>query len=996
MKTISKTALLRAGVAPLFFGAMLPAMAFAQGAQDAAAGDEGTAIVVTGSRIATPNQISAAPVTSISAENIRESGYSKIEDLANTLPQVFAGQSSGVSNGADGTATIDLRGLGPSRTVVLIDGRRLMPGNVTGGAGADLNFIPGALVQSVDLLTGGASSTYGADAVAGVVNFKMNRGFRGIRLDGQYGFYSHNNDYDNVQEVVNRKYRAPGGTTNQGGAYDATLAFGVGFDDDRGSIVGYAGYRHDSAITQEGYDYSVCTLNPDANNSYFDCGGSGTPARARIGGISAANAALAGLATAGSYTLTDSGALTPYSAARDAYNFGPVNYFRRPSNRYTGGVFAEYEIDEHFKPYMDFMFMDYSTKAQIAAAGAFYGPRTVNCDNPFLQGTQTGTAICGAALGTATNANFLLGKRNIEGGPRFNDIGFNQFRVVTGMRGDIDEAWNYDAYVQFGQIKVANTYRNDTSNLKIDRALNVRNVGGVATCQSVIDGTDPSCVPYNVFTPNGITSDAAAYIGIPLVLTGTTKQTLVNGSVVGDLGKYGFTSPFSEEGVKVVFGAEYRKEQLSTQPDQAYINGDGAGQGGPTLPIDGQYTVKDLFTEVNLPLVTDRPFFDALAVTLGYRHSSYDVLGATSQNKADTYKIEGTWSPIPDIKFRGSYNRAVRSPNIAELFFNQQIGLFSGSDPCVGATPSATAAQCALTGVTAAQYGNLEENTAAQYNQLSGGNLNLRPEKADTFTAGVILTPSFFRGLTVSVDYFNIKVKDAVGTIGSQVILNQCIQTGSQNFCGLINRAPASAGAAAGSLWLDESGFVNNQTTNTGSLKTSGWDINGNYQTSIGNNKLRWQFVGTVLDKYVAQPLTDGFSYDCAGYYGITCGNPSPKFRFQTNLKWTFANDIALTGRWRYLSKVKVDTISPDPDLNSPGAAPTIDERLKAQSYIDIQASLPLKDTITLRLGMNNVFDKNPPLVSQASLGGFGNGNTFPGTYDFLGRQLFVNITADF
>ncbi|MFD1106126.1 TonB-dependent receptor plug domain-containing protein [Sphingobium olei] len=993
MKNISRSALLRASVAPVILGVMLPAAAIAQ---EQPAAENAETIVVTGSRIATPNQISAAPVTTLSAENIRESGYSKIEDLANTLPQVFAGQSSGVSNGADGTATIDLRGLGPSRTVVLIDGRRLMPGNIGGGAGADLNFIPGALVQAVDLLTGGASSTYGADAVAGVVNFKMNRGFRGIRLDGQYSLYSHKNDDEDIQAVVNRKYRAPAGNTNTGGAYDATLAFGVGFDDDRGSIVGYAGYRHDSAITQAGYDYSVCTLNPDAANNYFDCGGSGTPARPRIGGISAANAALAGIPTASSYTLTDNGTLTPYSSLRDAYNFGPVNYFRRPSDRYTAGLFAEYEIDEHFKPYMDFMFMDYSTKAQIAAAGAFYGPRTVNCDNPFLQGTQTGRAICGAALGTNATADFLLGKRNIEGGPRFNDIGFNQFRIVTGLRGDISDAWNYDAYVQFGQIKVANTYRNDTSNTKIDNALNVVNVGGVATCQSVVDGTDPSCVPYNVFTPNGVTPAAAAYIGIPLVLTGTTKETIVNGSVVGDLGMYGFKSPFAEDGVKIVLGAEYRKEQLATQPDQAYINGDGAGQGGPTLPIEGQYTVKDLFTEANIPLVMDRPFFDALALTLGYRHSSYNVQGATSQNKADTFKIEGTWSPIRDIKFRGSFNRAVRSPNISELFFNQQVGLFSGSDPCAGAAPSATAAQCALTGVTAAQYGNIDVNSAAQYNQLSGGNLNLRPEKANTWTAGVILQPSFVPGLLFSVDYFNIKVKDAVGTIGSQVILNQCIQSGDPFFCSKINRSPASAGAAAGSLWLDESGFVNNQTTNTGSLKTSGFDLNGNYSTSIGNNKLRWQFVGTVLDKYIAQPITGGFSYDCAGFYGITCGNPSPKFRFQTNLKWTFANDIALTARWRHLSKVKVDTISSDPDLASPGAAPTVDEVLKAQNYIDLQASLPLKDTITLRLGMNNVFDKNPPLVSQASLGGFGNGNTFPGTYDFLGRQLFVNLTADF
>lgn len=995
MKTLSKTALLRASVAPILIGAMLPIAAFAQ---DAPAEDPGEAIIVTGSRISQPNAISAAPVTVIGAEQIRESGYSKIEDLANTLPQVFAGQSSGVANGADGTATIDLRNLGPSRTVVLIDGRRLMPGNIGGGAGADLNFIPAALVSGVELLTGGASSTYGADAVAGVVNFKMNRAFRGIRLDAQYAFFSHDNENDRLQDTINATYpgQAPGGTTNSNGAYNATLAFGVGFDDDRGSIVAYAGYQHDSAITQEGYDGSFCTLNPGAAG-YFACGGSGTPARPRIGGISAANAALAGLPTASSYTLTDSGALRPYSGSTDAYNFGPVNHFRRPSDRYTGGVFAEYEIDEHFKPYMDFMFLDYSTKAQIAAAGAFYGPRTVNCDNPFLQGTQTGTAICGANLGTTATADILLGKRNIEGGPRFNDIGFNQFRFVTGMRGEINEAFSYDVYAQYGQIKAANVYRNDTSNTKINRSLLVDPSGA---CQSVLDGTDPACVGYNVFTPGGVTSEAAAYIGIPLVLTATTKETVVNGSIVGDLGKYGFTSPFSEESVKIAVGLEYRKEQLATQPDSSYIAGDGAGQGGPTLPIVGQYTVKDIFGELSLPLITDKPFFEALAITAGYRHSSYNVSGATKQNKADTYKIEGTWSPIADIKFRGSYNRAVRSPNINELFFNQQVGLFAGADPCEGTSPAFTAAQCALTGLTAAQYGTLEENSAAQYNQLSGGNTDLRPEKADTFTAGVVLQPTGFgRGLTLSVDYFKIKISDAVGTVGAQVILNQCGTTGDAFYCSKINRAPASAGAAAGSLWLDESGFVNNQTTNTGSLKTAGWDINADYRMPIGNNTLTWKFVGVVLDNFKVQPVTDSYTYDCAGLYGIVCGNPAPKLRINTNLKWTFANDIALTVRWRYLGKVKVDTLSFQEGICTEDCAdlqPAIDNKLPAQNYFDLQASFPLKDTITLRMGMNNVLDKDAPLVSQASLGGFGNGNTFPGTYDYLGRQLFVNLTADF
>jgi iron complex outermembrane recepter protein len=976
--------------------AMIAAPAYAQ---DAAAEEESEAkdsYVITGSRIARPNVEATSPVTTISSDEIKETGSTKIEDLTNSLPQVFAGQSSGVSNGADGTATIDLRGLGPSRTVVLIDGRRLMPGNIGGGSGADLNFIPSALISSFDLLTGGASVSYGADAVAGVVNFRMNRKFEGIRLDAQYGFYQHNNN-NPIASVVNQRFTSPTGNNVVGGAFDVSVALGTGVNEGKGNIVAYAGYRQDSAITQSEYDYSICTLNPNATNDGFACGGSGTPAATRLGGISAANAALAGIPASGSYTLTDTNALIPYSALRDAYNFAPLNYFRRPSNRFTAGAFAEYEISEAAKPYLDVMFMDYSTKAQIAPSGAFFGTRTINCNNPFINAggnVTVGRAICGAALGTATNATFLLGKRNVEGGPRFNDIGFNQFRITTGVKGDISSNWSYDLNAQMGQIKVANTYRNDVSSTRISEALLATGTVANPVCTS----GNASCVPYNPFSSGGVTQAAANYIGIPLVLTGTTKEIIVQGAISGDIG---INSPLSEKSVSTVFGAEYRKETLATQPDLSYINGDGAGQGGPTLPIDGSYSVRDVFAEASLPLISDKTFFKDLTLGVGFRHSSYDVRGATTNNSANTWKVEAAWRPVEDIKIRASRNRAVRSPNIGELFVNQSIGLFSGTDPCAGTAVGGlvngnSATQCARTGVTAAQFGNLLPNTAQQYNQLGGGNLNLKPEKADSWTVGALIQPRFLSGFTLSADYYNIKVNNAVGGIGAQVIINQCLQTGDPFFCGKITRSPSSTGPAAGSLWLGEAGFIDNRTTNTGSLKTSGIDINGDYRTNIGENKIRWQFVGTYLDKYVAQPLTNGFTYDCAGFYGTTCGNPNPTFRFNTNIKFTTANDFGLTVRWRHLGSVKVDTISSDPDLASPGAAPTVDNKLKAANYLDLLFSLPIKDTATLRIGVNNVLDRDPQVVSQASLGGFGNGNVFPGTYDQLGRNIFVNLTADF
>jgi iron complex outermembrane recepter protein len=1030
-----RRASLRLGVASAVMGvALISSPAFAQAAEGEEASEE---IFITGSRIARPNVESAAPVTVIGAEDFKGQGAVKVEDLLNNLPQVLATQSSGVSNGADGTATVSLRGLGTSRTVVLVDGRRLMPGGIAGGAGADLNFIPSALISSVEILTGGASSTYGADAVAGVVNFKMNRKFQGVRLDAQYGMYQHDNQ-NPIRSIVNNRFRAPEGSALQGGAYDVTLAIGSSLDDDRGNIVAYAGLRRDSAITQDGYDYSICTLNPSGPRAAttgaitdFACGGSGTPAATRFGGLLDPTALrvqargpvpagsptgtlgplrfeadgvtpiLAPAAELASQTLLASNGLIPYSGLRDAYNFAPLNYFRRPSTRYTAGVFADYEISPALKPYIDAMFMDYSTKAQIAPSGAFYGVRSVNCNNPLLLANaalaalacQTPGATLGSApvsvVGTPTVVDILIGKRNVEGGPRFNDIGFSQFRVTTGMKGDLSDKWSYDVSAQFGQVSAANTYRNDVSSTRIDEALLATGTLANPVCTS----GNPSCVPYNPFVTGGVTAAAAAYIGIPLVITGKVKETIISGSTTGDLG---FSSPGSDENVKVALGAEWRKEELSTQPDLSYINGDGAGQGGPTLPINGSYTVRDIFAEAVVPIISDKAFFQDLSLELGFRNSSYNVQGNPGSNSENTWKIAANWTMTDFLKVRGSRNRAVRSPNINELFLNQSVGLFAGTDPCVNTgtngnlPPVATLAQCLQTGLTAGQYGTLAPNTAQQYNGNFGGNLNVTPEKSDSWTAGFVLTPT--DKISVSVDYYNIKVKNAISTIGAQLTLDQCVATGDPFFCSKIRRAPASAGPAAGSLWLDESGFVDDRTVNTGSLKTSGVDVNVDARFALGSGNLKATVVGNYVDKFTIQPLTGSTLgvIECAGFYGTTCGNqisPQPKWKHAARLKYSTANDFGVTLGWRYVGSVKVD---------SSDAAPKIDDKLKAENYFDLLFSVPLKDTIGFRLGVNNILDNDPPLVSQSSLGGFGNGNVFPGTYDHLGRYIFVGVTADF
>ena len=333
----------------------------------------------------------AAPVTVVSGQDFKLQGTSRVEDLLNSLPSVGASQASGVSNGASGTAEVDLRYLGSKRTLALINGRRMVPGdpNSTTQA-ADLNFIPSSLIKRAEVLTGGASSVYGADAVAGVVNFIMDTEFTGIRFDGQYSFYQHNNNDPSVSGGLNvsdinaaRGFTPPTGSVADGGSFDGTISIGTGFDDGRGHATAYFGYRKVNPVLQGRRDFSHCTLQNT---------GGGVP---RCGGSATANPGTAVIFTSTTSTLAALGPGTITPNAQNLYNFAPLNYFQRPDERYIAGVFANYEISPAIKPYLEFMFMDDHTLAQIAPSGDFGNTLTINCDNPLMSAQQF-DVICGA------------------------------------------------------------------------------------------------------------------------------------------------------------------------------------------------------------------------------------------------------------------------------------------------------------------------------------------------------------------------------------------------------------------------------------------------------------------------------------------------------------------------------------------------------------------------------------------------------------------------
>ncbi|MFL6721219.1 MAG: TonB-dependent receptor plug domain-containing protein, partial [Sphingomonas sp.] len=355
----------------------------AQGQTVRSAGD----IVITGTRIPQPNLTSASPVTVLSSQDIKLQGTTRTEDLINSLPQSFASQGSNISNGSSGTASVNLRGLGSQRTLVLINGRRLQPGDPRLGSIADINFVPSSIVKRVDVLTGGASSVYGADAVAGVVNFIMDTNFRGLRVDAQASTFMHDNraGANILNADVASNFRPPHGMSINGGAQDVSAAFGAGFDDNRGSIVAYATYRSQDSVLQASRDYSFCTLaaraalNSGTPPRDFNCGGSSTTGPQGRFATNVGNFRVEG---------------NQFVPGHFPFNFGPYNYYQRPDERYTFGAFSEYEISPGAKPYLEAMFMHDTSNSLIAPSGNFFGSTsTINCDNPLLSAQQRAT-IC--------------------------------------------------------------------------------------------------------------------------------------------------------------------------------------------------------------------------------------------------------------------------------------------------------------------------------------------------------------------------------------------------------------------------------------------------------------------------------------------------------------------------------------------------------------------------------------------------------------------------
>jgi outer membrane receptor protein involved in Fe transport len=985
-------------------GSLMSAPAFAQAPAATTPADEDT-IVVTGSLISNPNLAQSSPVLVTTSEEIALRQNNVAEEVLRDIPGVVPNIGSAVNNGNGGASYVDLRGLGSNRNVVLLDGNRIAPSGLVGRV--DLNNIPLALVDRVDALTGGASTTYGADAISGVVNFITKRDFSGVEIS--------------VGEKITEK--------GDGNYLRTDVTIGGNFDEGKGNAVLSIGYQESDPVYQGDRDFSI--NNVSSFSGTF--GGSGTTVPSRITGTRPIDP-LTGQPSVNPTVLN--GGTRQVNAAGAAvgtfalFNFNPYNIFQTPFIRYNAYAAARYEISDNIEVYTRALFSKNNVKTIIAPSGSFGSSVTVNLNNPYLPATlrnqfcafntstpasglytplytPTQCALGAAATGTADpnyrTVTFNLSRRFVEDGPRISDFSTTIFDYRAGVKGAINDHINWDVSGAYGESENRQTLQGYVLTSRVRQALLANNT---TTCITNTNG----CVPLNVFGAAGTISPAAAAY-VQQASTTLVKTTLAQARAVIN-GDFGLTIPSAADAVQFAVGTEYRKYGASQASDSlAKQAGELGGAGGAAPDINGGYDVYEAFGELVVPLVQDKPFFDELTIKGGARYSSYRVSAANNPKyNTTTYKAELSWSPVRDLKFRGGYSRAVRAPNISELFTPVTTGLTSLSvDPCAGAAPTTNAnlrAVCLAQGAPAGTIGSILNPTAGQANNTSGGNLNVKPETSDSYTFGAVVTPSFVPGLNFTVDYYNIRVKGAITSPTSGDVLRKCFGTALSGITAASATDPACTAVirrnpVTGGLDGDPAttlGLIT-QLTNAGVLKTDGIDLAVNYRRDIGFAKLALSFMGnyTFHSKFrsdASDPLS--LDRDCVGLFSANCASIQPRFQWSQRTSLTFDKvDVSLL--WRHIDKADYEGGGLYSGKLPDGTGPYNFNHIRPYDYFDLTTRFSLTSNLELTMGVSNVFNVKPPIVgSTAGTTSYNSGNTYPSTYDSLGRSYAASVKVRF
>ena len=1003
MKSFNKSYLSHAVAAAV--ASTLPGFAFAQ---DEEANLE--EVVVTGSRLTKSNVTSSVPLVQIGAEEINSRGVARVEDVVNILPNVFVSQTAEVANGASGTSTLNLRGLGSQRTLVLIDGKRLPFGSPFSSS-ANVDMVPARMVERVDIVTSGASAVYGSDAVAGVVNFITKKDFEGFEFDYQYSTNYNKNSNGYMENLLGEADFFDPGSTTTGEASLMSVLMGVNSDDGRGNITLFGTYEDMEEMLGKDRDTGACTL---FGSSDPFCGGSSNFRRFN-GTI--------GNGVAGTVFQELNGELVPFTGRSDMYyNYGAVNHYQRPVERWNLGASGHYELTENVEAYFDTTYMNNKTAAQIAESASFNRPFFTNCDNPLLLGGNPNNNPDGVRLGDMTgtfdangdfvscldwmaagnesiDVQFINSHRNVEGGPRVSTYENSTWRAIFGLRGDINDDFAFDLFGQFAATEGTRISQNDLNFNRVQQALYVTGTFDNPVCRDTSGG----CVPWNIFTRNAdgstaVTDEAAAFIAGVGIVTGDTEQTVFGGTVEGDLTNFGIKSPMAEAGMTGLVGFEYREDYLGRLSDDiSKISGGRGltGTGGATLPIAGEIEVEEIFMEMSMPLITGQPMVQELGLTAGYRYSDYTTNGngVTNTFDADTYFAGLSWAPNDEVRFRVNQSVAIRAPNVFDLYVGINTGLVELSpvngdgDQCSGANPVATQAQCANTGLSAAQYGTVDPSAAGQFNLITGGNPNLVAERGETTTFGVVITPSMIEDLTIAIDYFDIEVTNAIGTVPAQTSYDRCLTTGDPAFCNniqrdtagtlhLLNEAPG--GGLAG---------ISTQNVNVATDATEGVDVNITYSLDMSDmGSLNFDYAATFLDTNYTIAIPGDDKVECTGAYAGPCGLPAPEYNHRFLATWVTPYDLTVSATWRHIGETDLYGLT-DPQGY-------LEDSMEERNYLDLAATYDYSENVQVRFGANNLLGDDAPVTTSSGTG-TGNNNTYPGLFD-VSTYLFAGVTVKF
>lgn len=915
-------------------------------AQEQADDEADSSIVVTGSRIPRPDVESNSPVNVIGEEEIKLSVTVESEQLLNALPQAVSGAGA-QSNSGNLSATVNLRGLGPVRTLVLQNGRRVVGASQDGVV--DLNMIPPSLVSRVEVVTGGASAVYGSDAMAGVVNFVMKDDFEGFEVGGFYGISDE-------------------GDANR---YNLEFTAGGNFGDGRGNIVFHGSYFDRAQVTGAKRDHATVFLADaivDGQPTLVPSGNGVTPQGTIFSPqlVGLRDRAGTAIGTAGIFFAPEG-----WRAYRgsDGFNDRFFTNLQMPMQRLQASVLGHYDLTDSVTAFWEGSYVQSKINSTLGAvpmsSSGFIPGFQLDLRNPYLDPSLREFLRVNMDGDGNNLVPVNINRRLLDAGSRTSDQTRDFYRFVAGLKGNLTDQLKWEVFYNQGENKITDV---QGGGVLIDNFANsfLTNPANPFDCAVA----DPRCVTINPFGFGSLTQQMIDYISTDLTNITTVKQKQIGGSITGTV----FALPAGDVGISV--GAEYRKESSQFDPDQLYVQGKALSRSAGLSPTGGSFDVAELYGEVYVPIIADTPGFELLAFEGGARYSDYSTAG-----KVYSYKIGGEYSPFEGLKFRGLYQRAVRAPNVVELFSGATNTAPQALDFC-NADAGRTAAErdfCVSALGIPASVINVFQQENQQIRAVTGGNPNLQEETSDTWSVGAVIRPSFIPNLQLTIDYYNIKIDQAIGSFGGglQSVITACNANLSLTniFCQpLRNRTPDGQ--------LVDVPLLN---ANIAKLETSGVDFRVDYRYDLTeNSSLNYFLAGSYLIDAITQGSPAVNPVNCAGYIGGgSCATANPTWRFTQRLTWERDN-LQISLRHRFLQSATDGRIAGA--IASGAALPRLARPETGDvHYVDLSFNLDVTKSFSFFGAIDNLLDRNPPFYLFERE-----------TYDAIGRRFTMGFKANF